>query len=150
MSVPEYPAFDSGKRPPKPHLKISEQLALLASRGMKISNPDHAADCLRRIGYYRLSGYWKPFQADPGGKSEQFAPGASFPDILALYVFDKRLRLILLDAQERIEIALRIISLPEVADGDCGLRGFARARVRLNNSADLNRWQGKTARCVAL
>ena len=107
MSVPELPAFDSGKRPPKPHLKITEQLALLESRGMKVPDPNHAADCLRRIGYYRLSGYWKPFQADPGGESEQLAPGTSFSDVLALYVFDKRLRLILLDALERIEIALR-------------------------------------------
>ena len=95
------------KRPPKPHLKISEQLALLESRGMKIPDPAQAADCLRRVGYYRLSGYWKPFQADPRGASERFAADAGFPDVVALYVFDKRLRLMLLDALERIEIAFR-------------------------------------------
>lgn len=105
MSAPHNPA--SAKRPPKPHLSISGQLALLESRGMRIPDPDYAAECLRRAGYYRLSGYWKPFQADPRGASEQFAPGAAFPDVAALYVFDKRLRLDLLDALERIEIAFR-------------------------------------------
>ena len=95
------------KRPPKPHLTIDRQLALLESRGMRIPDSAHAADCLRRVGYYRLSGYWKPFQVDPGGESERFVSGAAFSDAMALYVFDKHLRLALLDGLERIEIAFR-------------------------------------------
>ena len=76
-------------------------------------------DYLRRIGCYRLSAYWYPFpdtslQQDPISKkltvvrSEQFIEGARFQDALDLYVFDKRLRLLLLDAIERIEIAVRV------------------------------------------
>lgn len=40
-------------------------------------------------------------------RSEQFIEGTRLQDALDLYVFDKRLRLLLLDAIERIEIAVR-------------------------------------------
>ena len=102
LPVPKAPA-----RPPKPHLTISDQVAQLQNRGMAITDSDHIADCLRRIGYYRLAGYWRPFQINRPDESEKFSPDTDFPKVLALYLFDKRLRLALLDALERIEIALR-------------------------------------------
>jgi abortive infection bacteriophage resistance protein len=37
-----------------------------------------------------------------------FRPGTSFQRVMELYVFDKRLRLLLLDAIERVEVALRV------------------------------------------
>jgi abortive infection bacteriophage resistance protein len=39
---------------------------------------------------------------------DEFKAGVKFDDVLDLYVFDKQLRLMLLDAIERIEIALRV------------------------------------------
>lgn len=39
---------------------------------------------------------------------DSFKPNVTFEQVHALYVFDKRLRLLLLDAIERIEIALRV------------------------------------------
>ena len=39
---------------------------------------------------------------------DAFRPGASFAQAVNLYVFDKRLRLLFLDALERIEVALRV------------------------------------------
>lgn len=39
---------------------------------------------------------------------DDFRPGASFGQAVDLYVFDKRLRLLFLDAIERIEVALRV------------------------------------------
>ena len=51
-----------------------------------------------------MSGYCKPFRA---ADSESFVSGASFEDVVALYLFDKRLRLMMMDALERIEVAVR-------------------------------------------
>lgn len=102
----------------KPHLDVPGQLALLLSRGMGVADPARATAYLERIGYYRLSGYWHPLRqsrtvAAPGGKAatqilDTFRPGATFAQAIDLYVFDKRLRLLFLDATERIEVALRV------------------------------------------
>jgi len=111
---------------PKAWLSLNEQLDLLASRNVVISNRDMAKECLERIGYYRLSGYLYPFKKDSGQccvypakklKANSEYPGGivkldnyqyvNFKTIIDLYIFDKKLRLLLLDAIERIEIALR-------------------------------------------
>jgi len=103
----------------KPFLCLSDQLQLLKARGLRVTDDTTAMDYLGRIGYYRLSAYWYPFRVtslrqDPISKnlivvrSDQFIEGAHFQDALDLYVFDKRLRLLLLDAIERIEIAIRV------------------------------------------
>lgn len=42
------------------------------------------------------------------GKKDSFIPGTRFSDALNLYVFDKKLRLLVLDALERIEVAIRV------------------------------------------
>ena len=39
--------------------------------------------------------------------SHRFHPGANFDDILDLYIFDRKLRLAVVDALERIEVAVR-------------------------------------------
>lgn len=46
----------------KPWMSIEEQLTRLQERGMQISDADKARECLERIGYYRLSGYWYDFR----------------------------------------------------------------------------------------
>lgn len=94
----------------KPVLTISEQLALLTQRGMTIADRDMATHCLRAIGYYRLSGYWFPFQYRDGSPNqESFYPGTSFDNIVDRYVFDRKLRLLIMDAIERIEVAARAV-----------------------------------------
>jgi abortive infection bacteriophage resistance protein len=99
----------------KPFLTIPQQIALLQSRGMKIDQPQQAEDCLQRVGYYRLSAYWYPFRQsrpDPSRRTKRiveddFQAGTTFTAVFDLYVFDKKLRLLMLDALERIEIAIR-------------------------------------------
>lgn len=97
-------------KPPKVWKSFHEQLALLQARGLVIDDKHRALSYLQRIGYYRLSGYLHPFRAAlvSGGLSDQFIDGSRFDDVLALYVFDKKLRLLALDALERIEVALRV------------------------------------------
>lgn len=111
----------------KPWINIADQLTQLKSRGMQVSDETKATDYLERIGYYRLSGYWYDFRTrnaysalDPvtRGKPkkvrierpvlDEFKPGTRFHDAVDLYVFDKKLRLLALDALERIEVALRV------------------------------------------
>jgi abortive infection bacteriophage resistance protein len=97
----------------KPYLTIPEQRELLAARGMAIPNHAKADEYLRRIGYYRLSAYWYPFRKlvrDDNGSfklSDEFKEGTEFKHATDLYAFDKGLRLLVLDAIERIEISAR-------------------------------------------
>lgn len=57
---------------------------------------------LAEIGYYRLSGYWYIFKQD-----DSFVKGTTLDQILDIYEFDRKLRLLTLDAIERIEIFFR-------------------------------------------
>lgn len=95
----------------KPALTVPEQLQLLKRRGMSIANDERALRALQNVNYYRLRAYWRPFErpdADSvGGVDHQFAPSADFDQVFSLYVFDRRLRLLLLEGIERVEIALR-------------------------------------------
>lgn len=95
---------------PKVWKSFQDQLVLLENRELNIRDKKRALSYLERIGYYRLSGYWHPFkQKDILGKSlDEFIPNSYFEEALDLYVFDKRLRLLALDALERIEIAIRV------------------------------------------
>lgn len=60
---------------------------------------------LKNISYYRLKGYWWDMQKDP--VLHTFQPDVYFEDIIERYDFDRRLRIILFDAIEQIEISLR-------------------------------------------
>jgi abortive infection bacteriophage resistance protein len=103
--------------PLKPWRSLREQLETLKSRGLHVDDESAALDYLARIGYYRLSGYWYPLRViDPvaskaEGKAvrlDDFVPGSRFEDVVRLYVFDKKLRLLALDALERIEMGVRV------------------------------------------
>jgi abortive infection bacteriophage resistance protein len=102
----------------KPHLSFADQIKLLKQRGLGITNDWHAERHLARIGYYRLKDYWFPFrqlQSVVGSDGvrrdvvlEDFRSGTSFEHAVWLYIFDKKLRLLMSDAIERIEVALRV------------------------------------------
>ena len=111
----------------KPWTSYAEQVDQLSERGMGIEDRARTLDYLERIGYYRLSGYWFAFRERSGqlvllgeqGRKpkrlkvetialEHFKPGTTFQNAVDLYVFDKKLRLLAMDALERIEIALRV------------------------------------------
>ena len=52
------------------------------------------------------------------GQNHQFIPNTSFEDILELYIFDRKLRVLIIDAIERIEVALRSILTNTMALND--------------------------------
>ncbi len=84
---------------------IADQISLLKERGMIFNDKKSAHLFLENISYYRLKGYWWDMQSDY--TLHAFKPDTIFEDIMDIYNFDRQLRLILFDAIERIEIALR-------------------------------------------
>lgn len=80
-------------------------IQLLEERGLVIEDSENLAYYLDNIGYYRLSGYMYPFQSSDG--THHFHQGTTFRKVLNHYIFDKKLRFLVLDALERIEISTR-------------------------------------------
>lgn len=91
----------------KPSLTTQQQLELLSQRGLTANDPEQALFYLQFIGYYRLTGYARYYYTQ--ATSSQFKPGTTFEAILNLYLFDRELRLLTLDAIERIEVAARTV-----------------------------------------
>ena len=90
----------------KPPLSIEAQLQLLKNRGLIIENDEQAKFYLKHIGYYRLRGYFTPFY-NAGDDNHGFVADSTFETILDHYTFDRELRLLVLDAIERLEVALK-------------------------------------------
>ena len=87
-------------------VSISEQIERLKNRGLVFLNEAKAANYLSNISYYRLRAYTYPFQ-DNHSPDHPFVQKLNFEDIIQLYVFDRRLRLLIFNTIEKIEIALR-------------------------------------------
>ena len=89
----------------KRSLTVDEQINLLLERGLLIPDFEKAAHYLSHLNYYRLAAYWLPFEIDHS--THRFISGTSFEDVLNLYTFDRKLRLLMIDAIERIEVSVR-------------------------------------------
>lgn len=91
-------------------ITLDEQIALLRSRNMTISDELKAKEILFDIGYFRMGFYWFPFEKTYPNKHHRthlFKDGTNFNDAVELYYFDFNLRNILLKPLSRIEIAFR-------------------------------------------
>jgi abortive infection bacteriophage resistance protein len=84
-------------------LTFAAQADLLLSRGLE-ADRDKLIRRLEAISYYRLSGYLYPFRVP---ESDNFQPGTHLRTVWDRYCFDRRLRVLVLDAIERIEVSLR-------------------------------------------
>lgn len=87
-------------------ITIPEQVEKLKGRGLRFDNDIKAQYYLSNISYYRLRAYTYPFQ-DNSQDDQPFNIDVTFEQIIELYVFDRKLRLLIFDAIEKIEIALR-------------------------------------------
>lgn len=87
-------------------ITIPDQVEKLKRRGLKFENETIATDYLKNISYYRLRAYTYPFQ-DNLHAEQPFNVEITFEQIIDLYVFDRKLRLLIFEAIEKIEIALR-------------------------------------------
>lgn len=92
----------------KSPLTYTEQVELLRSRGVTIPNQQRTERHLANISYYRLSAYMLPYKQKKDGKIfDIFQEGVTWDMIYDLYVFDRKLRLLVFDVIERLEVAIR-------------------------------------------
>lgn len=98
------------KLAPKPFKTFQEQLDIYKARGLIVEDDGYVLRYLQTIGYYRLSGYSYPFRRMLTDKTrtDEFMPDTHFHQIKDLYVFDRQLRQLAIDALERIEVAMRV------------------------------------------
>jgi abortive infection bacteriophage resistance protein len=90
----------------KPAVSIPDQIITLKARGLAFGDEAFAVHCLSNISYYRLRAYTYPFQ-DNTQPDHPFKVPVTFEQIIDLYVFDRKLRGLVFDAMEKIEIAMR-------------------------------------------
>jgi len=102
----------------KPPLSIQEQIQRFKDRGLTFGDEKRAAHYLSNISNYRLRAYTYPFQ-DNSDHKHPFLTEMSFEELISLYVFDRKLRILLFNAIEKIEIALRTKIIYEYSM-DCG------------------------------
>ncbi|WP_083289295.1 Abi family protein [Jiangella alba] len=77
---------------------------------MDVGDRDAAIEVLRRVNYYRLSGYWYPFRRwDGTERGDDFFPDTRLTDVVALYDFDAALRAATFSALAPIELAIRAL-----------------------------------------
>ena len=100
----------------KPPITIPQQIERLKQRGLNFENEDKAAHYLSNISYYRLRAYTYPFQ-DNFDPQHPFRKKVSFEEIIQLYVFDRKLRMLVFNALEKIEVALRTKIINEFSYG---------------------------------
>lgn len=87
----------------KPPATYKEMIKILKSRGLSVKNESRAIEILKRINYYRLTGYLLPFKVN----EEKYIEGMTFEKVVELYEFDRGLRSLLLDIFEYVEISMR-------------------------------------------
>jgi abortive infection bacteriophage resistance protein len=76
----------------------------MQARGLAIEDVQRAERHIATVGYYRFMGYGKHYFDN---QTQRFNAGVTYNHIWDAYIFDRKLRLLTLDAIERIEVAIR-------------------------------------------
>jgi abortive infection bacteriophage resistance protein len=102
----------------KPWLSVDEQIDRLAGHGIEVEDRGRAASVLQAVGYYRLTGYLYPFRkseqhVDDEGRMRtrvlsDYRAGTTLRHAEDIIDFDRRLRMLVMDGVERIEVAVRM------------------------------------------
>ncbi|MBP3755895.1 MAG: Abi family protein [Prevotella sp.] len=92
----------------KPYTSSHDLVRLLQSRGLTVTDTAKAESYLEYIGYYRLSAYMYPLLLIPK-EQHRYKPNTTFGQVMMLYRFDKKLRLLIFNEIEKIEVAVRSI-----------------------------------------
>lgn len=128
-------------------LSLDEQVQLLQQRGLLINDKARAIRWLTHVSYYRLSAYCLPFKS-----GQVFQPGTTFHEIAGLYIFDRKLRLLTLDAIERIEVAIRAALITQIAQeyGAFGHTNPTNFSPKLDHARFMRELQGEESRAKEL
>ena len=68
---------------------LDEQIEIMRSKGLTINDEDFVKDILFRENYFFINGYRHMFTK---GHKDKFIPGATFEEMYATFIFDRRLR----------------------------------------------------------
>ena len=120
----------------KKPLTLTEQVARLKQRGLVFDDESEAFSYLFNISYYRLRAYTYPFQENGEDSEHNFThKDVHFKDIIDLYCFDRRLRSLIFNAIEKIEVAVRtkIVQVYAESTGDSHLENWLHAISNLRN-----------------
>lgn len=118
-------------------LSFEDQAERLLERGL-VAEREELIRRLSSVSYYRLSGYLYPFRLP---ESDNYAEGTTLTVIWDRYCFDRRLRVLMLDAIERVEVAVRTqltfhFAHAHGAFGHCDERNFPNLKI-----ADYIEWR---------
>lgn len=97
----------------KPAVPLCSLVHKLEKRGLAIQNKEYAVHALTFIGYFRLRGYCYPFYKMTKDRKplpispKTFLLNTSFEDIVSLYEFDRKMRLLIIEEIQQIEVGLR-------------------------------------------
>ena len=83
----------------KPAKTIDQMIALMSERGLVITDEAELRRVLFDCNYYRLSGYFRPFQVNPAAGDNRYRPGTRDVDFLVPYAMDEKLRNIIDNAR---------------------------------------------------
>ena len=85
----------------KPALSFEQQADQLLALGFQ-TDRKRLVETLSRVSYHRLSAYWYPFVLP----DKSFTTDATLDRVWRCYTFDRQLRLLMMDAIERVEVAV--------------------------------------------
>jgi abortive infection bacteriophage resistance protein len=92
----------------QPPLNIDEQVELLRKKGLIIEDEDYAKNWLSHVSYFRLKNYTYTFKDDYQGENVgNFLTNTTFEQVINLYLFDKKLKSILFEMLEIVEVAIK-------------------------------------------
>lgn len=90
----------------KDALNVEQQIALLQEKGLIIVDLQTAKHWLSHISYFRFKNYSYSFK-DYETADGNYLPGTSFEMVRDLYLFDRKLKMIVFAAIENIEISVK-------------------------------------------
>lgn len=89
-----------------PALTVSEQLSLLKDKGLIITDPEAAKYWLSNVSYFRFKNYSYPFKVYENGEGN-YIEKTTFNNVCDLYSFDRKLKIILFEGIENIEVSVK-------------------------------------------
>ena len=103
----------------KPYTNPYDLVLRLQQRGLSVTDTVKAERYIEYIGYYRLSAYMYPLLQMPK-ELHRYKPNTSFDQVMMLYRFDKKLRLLIFNEIEKIEVAVRsaIVNIGSAMTGE--------------------------------
>lgn len=114
----------------KEFLELNELIETIKSKGIRIDNEKEVKDILTKNNYYVIMGYKGLFL----DKNRQYKDNVSFENIYNLYLFDRKLKLLLLNSLLDIENIIKT----SITNRFCRIYGFKEESYLDKNNYNIN------------